>query len=228
MKAARAPGAQRHRSVRDVRHLIRQPGPASRAALRNHPIPITSTTRPRPPPAKATSPAAGSARNLQVLHSAVNAPRWPPPPGAIDFGEALHHARTTGLKGLMALGFQGAQPETLARVPDGAQRALYAVSAHRRHAGRRLDRHRGRHRARCSPMPTWARRAALGQRCTTRRMNLGRRAAFAGTHPGAARRRGGAHQRLQLPPSGVCWRSSRPASWPACPASANPPPPPAT
>jgi len=69
----------------------------------------------------------------QVLHSAVNARAVAATHAeAIDFGEALHHARTTGLKGLMALDFQerAQRLKALAKYLMERKEALYAVSAH--------------------------------------------------------------------------------------------------
>ncbi len=51
---------------------------------------------------------------------------------AIDFGEALHHARTVGLPGLMALDFQAraARLKALAKFLGEHKETLYAISAH--------------------------------------------------------------------------------------------------
>jgi oxepin-CoA hydrolase / 3-oxo-5,6-dehydrosuberyl-CoA semialdehyde dehydrogenase len=51
---------------------------------------------------------------------------------ALDFGEALHHGRTVGLRGLMALDFQqrAERLKALAKFLNEHKEALYAVSAH--------------------------------------------------------------------------------------------------
>src|SRR5690348_529010 len=49
-----------------------------------------------------------------------------------DFGEAVHHARTTGVRNLLALDFQqrAARLKALAKFLAENKEALYAVSAH--------------------------------------------------------------------------------------------------
>ena len=51
---------------------------------------------------------------------------------AIDFGEALHHARTVGLPNLLKLDFQqrAAALKALAKYLNEHKELLYAVSAH--------------------------------------------------------------------------------------------------
>ncbi len=69
----------------------------------------------------------------QVLHSAVNGkPVAVTHAEALDFGEALHHARSTGLTALLAMDFQerAARLKALAKYLGEHKEQLYAVSAH--------------------------------------------------------------------------------------------------
>ena len=69
----------------------------------------------------------------QTLHSAVNGrPVAHTHAEAIDFGEAVQHARRVGLPALMALDFQGRAErlKALAKYLGEHKEQLYAVSAH--------------------------------------------------------------------------------------------------
>ena len=124
----------------------------------------------------------------QQLRSAINGkPVASTHAEALDFGEALHHARTVGLPNLLKLDFQqrAAILKALAKYLNDHKEALYAVSAHTGATRqRRLDRHRRRQRhavrvlqrgrATSCPRATWCTRA--------RRMPLGKKGGFAGTH----------------------------------------------
>jgi oxepin-CoA hydrolase/3-oxo-5,6-dehydrosuberyl-CoA semialdehyde dehydrogenase len=69
----------------------------------------------------------------QSLHSAVNGkPVYNTHAEAPDFAEAVHHARTVGLPGLLALDFQqrAARLRALAKYLMEHKETLYAVSAH--------------------------------------------------------------------------------------------------
>ena len=69
----------------------------------------------------------------QTLRSAVNGqPVFRTHDDAIDFGEVVHHARTVGLPGLLALDFQqrAARLKALAKFLNERKEQLYAVSAH--------------------------------------------------------------------------------------------------
>ena len=73
------------------------------------------------------------ANPAQTLRSAINGrPVAATHAEAIDFGEAVHHARTVGLPGLLALDFQqrAARLKALAKFLVERKEALYAVSAH--------------------------------------------------------------------------------------------------
>lgn len=69
----------------------------------------------------------------QTLRSAVNGqPVYTTHAEAIDFAEAVHHARTVGLPSLMALDFQqrAARLKALAKYLNEHKERLYAISAH--------------------------------------------------------------------------------------------------
>src|SRR5450830_2005655 len=69
----------------------------------------------------------------QALHSAVNGATVAHTHAeALDFGEALHFARRTGLPALMALDFQerAARLKALAKYLNEHKESLYAISAH--------------------------------------------------------------------------------------------------
>ena len=69
----------------------------------------------------------------QLLHSAVNGrPVASTHAEAIDFAQALHHARTVGLPALLALDFQqrAERLKALAKYLNEHKEQLYAVSAH--------------------------------------------------------------------------------------------------
>jgi len=73
------------------------------------------------------------AQARQVLHSAVNGkPVAATHAEPLDFGEALHHARTRGLPALLAMDFQerAARLKALARYLGEHKEVLYKVSAH--------------------------------------------------------------------------------------------------
>ncbi|MCW5656571.1 MAG: phenylacetic acid degradation bifunctional protein PaaZ [Burkholderiaceae bacterium] len=73
------------------------------------------------------------AKPAQLLRSAVNGkPVASTHADSIDFGEALHHARTVGLPNLLKLDFQqrAAILKALAKYLNDNKEALYAVSAH--------------------------------------------------------------------------------------------------
>jgi oxepin-CoA hydrolase/3-oxo-5,6-dehydrosuberyl-CoA semialdehyde dehydrogenase len=73
------------------------------------------------------------AKPAQVLRSAVNGkPVASTHADSIDFGEALHHARTVGLPNLLKLDFQqrAAILKALAKYLNDNKEQLYAVSAH--------------------------------------------------------------------------------------------------
>jgi oxepin-CoA hydrolase/3-oxo-5,6-dehydrosuberyl-CoA semialdehyde dehydrogenase len=73
------------------------------------------------------------AKPAQLLRSAVNGkPVASTHAESIDFGEALHHARTVGLPNLLKLDFQqrAAILKALAKYLNDNKEALYAVSAH--------------------------------------------------------------------------------------------------
>ncbi|MCK7492410.1 MAG: hypothetical protein MZW92_12995 [Comamonadaceae bacterium] len=134
---------------------------------------------------------------------------------------------------LLALDFQqrAERLKALAKYPDRTQgAALRHLGPHRRHAQRRLDRHRGRHRHAVRLRRRRRQRAALGQPGARR---PGAAAGQEGrlrrhAHPGAAAAAWRCTSTPSTSRSGGCWRSSRPASWPACPASPSRPPPRAT
>jgi branched-chain amino acid transport system ATP-binding protein len=90
------------------------------------------------------------AEPAQALRSAVNGKHVYSTHGeALDFAEALQHARSTGLANSDGHGFPGARraPQGAGQIFERAQGgAVRRVGPHRRHAGRRLDRHRGRRR----------------------------------------------------------------------------------
>ena len=124
----------------------------------------------------------------QPLRSAINGkPVASTHAEAIDFGEALRMRARVGLPNLLALDFQqrAARLKALAKYLDERQgSAVRRLGPHRRHARRRLDRHRGRQRhavrllpasaATSCPRATWCTRG--------RRMPLGKKGGFAGTH----------------------------------------------
>ena len=106
-------------------------------------------------------------------------------------------------------GVDGARLPAARRTPQGTGQvhrrqqgnALRGLGPHRRDARRRLGRHRGRRRHAGGLRGHRQQRAALGQPGAR---GPGLPARQEGRlrghpHPGAARRRGGAHQRLQLP-----------------------------
>ena len=147
------------------------------------------------------------AKPAQQLRSAVNGqPVASTHAEGIDFGEAVHYARTS----------RPAQPAE-ARLPAARRdpastrqihhreqgSAVRRVGAHRRHAQRRLDRHRRRQRHAVRVLERRQQRAAVGQRGARGAGDpLEQEGRLRGhAHPGAAARRGGAHQRVQL--SGV-------------------------
>jgi len=73
------------------------------------------------------------AQARQVLHSAVNGkPVAATHAEPLDFGEALHHARTRGLPALLAMDFQerAARLKALAKYLGEHKEVLYKVSAH--------------------------------------------------------------------------------------------------
>ena len=129
---------------------------------------------------------------------------------ALDFGErAATSARRQGFKALMALDFQqrAARLKALAAyLNERKEAALRDVAPHRRDAQRQLDRHRGRHRhalrlrvaSAANELPSGnvvheGPVVPLGKKGQLRRH----------PHPGAARRRRGPHQRVQLPGLGA-------------------------
>ena len=142
---------------------------------------------------------------------------------AID-GSAIHHTHAErdrlrrsrwrmpaapALPALLALDFQqrAARLKALAAYLQRAQGSSSTRS--RAHTGatrsRQLGRHRGRHRHAVRLCRRWAATSCPRATCVHEgpAMPLGKKGGFAGTpHPGAARRRGGAHQRLQLPDLG--------------------------
>ena len=73
------------------------------------------------------------AQAAQTLRSAVNGqPVYATHAEAVDFGEAVHHARSVGLPALLALDFQqrAARLKALAKYLNERKEQLYAVSAH--------------------------------------------------------------------------------------------------
>src|SRR5688572_28063579 len=73
------------------------------------------------------------AKPAQALRSAINGkPVASTHAEAIDFGEALHHARSVGLPNLLKLDFQQRAGilKALAKYLNDNKEALYAVSAH--------------------------------------------------------------------------------------------------
>jgi oxepin-CoA hydrolase/3-oxo-5,6-dehydrosuberyl-CoA semialdehyde dehydrogenase len=127
-------------------------------------------------------------------------------PKRIDFGEAVDYARRVGLPGLLALDFQqrAARLKALAKYLGERKEELYAISAHTgaTRVDGWIDIEGGS--GTLFATPTWAQRAAQRQPGARRpgaepgQEGPVRRHA----HPGAARRCGGAHQRLQLPDLG--------------------------
>ena len=105
----------------------------------------------------------------------------------IDFGEALRHARRTGVPALLAMDFQqrAARLKALAAYLNEQQgRALRDLAPHRRDAQRQLGRHRGRHRHALRLRRRWAATSCpRATSCTKgRRCRSARRGSFAGTH----------------------------------------------
>ena len=125
-------------------------------------------------------------------------------PRRIDFGEAVDYARRVGLPGLLALDFQqrAARLKALAKYLSEHKEELYAISAHtgatRVDSWIDIEGGTGTLFAYASvgagELPSGnlmheGPALPLGKKGRLRRH----------AHPGAARRRGGAHQRLQLP-----------------------------
>jgi hypothetical protein len=125
----------------------------------------------------------------------------------IDFDEALTYARKQGVRELMQPRLPEARPapESPGDVPHGAQgRAVRDLAPDRRHPPGQLGRRRRRHRHPVRLCQHGLARAAVVERAA-RRPGHGAgqaRRLCRHPHPGAARRRGGAHQRLQLPDLG--------------------------
>ena len=142
------------------------------------------------------SPARSTARAIHHTHAEE-----------IDFGEALDHARTIGVPALLALDFQqrAARLKALAAYLNERKEALYAISRHtgatRSDSWIDIEGGTGTLYAYASmggnELPSGnvvheGPAVPLGKKGQLRRH----------PHPGAARRRRGAHQRLQLPDLG--------------------------
>ena len=125
----------------------------------------------------------------------------------IDFGEALSHARGTGVPALMAMDFQqrAARLKALAAYLNERKEALYAISRHtgatRSDSWVDIEGGTGTLYAYASmggnELPSGQRRPRGSGGAARQEGPLRRQ-----PHPGAARRRRGAHQRLQLPDLG--------------------------
>jgi predicted acylesterase/phospholipase RssA len=129
--------------------------------------------------------------------------RGPHPCGAIDFAEAVDYARRVGLPGLLQLDFQqrAARLKALAKYLGERKEELYAISAHTgaTRADGWIDIEGG-----SGTLFAYA-SVGAGELPSGNLMHEGPALPWARptcsrhAHPGAARRRGGAHQRLQLP-----------------------------
>jgi len=169
----------------------------------------------------------------QSLHSAVNGrPVASTHAESLDFAEALEHARRRGLPALLAMDFQerAARLKAMAKYLAEHKEKLYVISAHTgaTRADSWIDIEGG--------AGTLAAYAGIGGNELPSgnlvhegpAMPLGKTGAFAGTHILVPRGGVAVHINAFNFPVWGCWRSSRPASWRACPASASRPPPPAT
>jgi oxepin-CoA hydrolase / 3-oxo-5,6-dehydrosuberyl-CoA semialdehyde dehydrogenase len=173
-------------------------------------------------------------QGAQALRSAINGQAlYQTHAEAIDFGDAVHHARTVGLPNLLKLDFQerAQRLKALAKYLGEHKEQLYAISAHT--GATRADSwvdieggagtlfayagigsnelpsgnliHEG------PAFPLWAKKVALRARTSWCRAAASRCTSTPSTSP-----------------SGAFWKSSRPAFWRACRASANRLRPPAT
>ena len=139
----------------------------------------------------------------------------------LDFAGMLDHARRVGGPALRRLTFhqRALKLKALAAyLMDAQGGVLRAVERHRRHPHRLADRHRRRHRhavrLRQQGPARAAQRHVLSRR--RRRAAVARRQLRRPAHLRPAARRGGAHQRLQLPGAGACSRSWRRRCSPGC------------
>ena len=141
----------------------------------------------------------------------------------IDFGEAVAHARGPGLDALLALDFQQRAARLKALAADLGERKeqLYTISHHTgaTRSDSWIDIEGG--------TGTLFAYASLGRNELPSgnllhegpAIPLGKQGRFAGTHILVPRGGLAVHINAFNSPSGACWRSSPPASWPACRAS---------
>jgi oxepin-CoA hydrolase/3-oxo-5,6-dehydrosuberyl-CoA semialdehyde dehydrogenase len=151
---------------------------------------------------------------------------------APDFAEAVAHARQSGLAALMAMDFQqrAQRLKALALYLTERKEQLYEISRHTgaTRADSWIDIEGG--------AGTLFAYAGVGGRELPSgnvvhegpAIPLGKTGKFAGSHILVPRGGIAVHINASTSRSGACWKSSRPASWRACPASSSRPPPPAT
>jgi predicted acylesterase/phospholipase RssA len=187
-----------------------------------------------PTPLKVSSAAAGSARSRPRRCAAPSMARpWPTPMRKRSTSaRRCDYARRVGLPGLLALDFQqrAARLKALAKYLGERKEELYAISAHTgaTRADGWIDIEGG-----TGTLFAYA-SVGAGELPSGNLMhegpalNLGKKGLFAARTSWCRAAVWRCTSTPSTSPSGACWRSSRPASWPACPASASRPPPPAT